>query len=105
MSILVHARSRILVQGITGKVGRSMTRRLLDGGTPIVAGVVPGRAGEECCGIPVFDSCHDAIAATGADCGLVIVPAPFALDAALEAIDAGARLLVLYIENVPVLDA
>jgi succinyl-CoA synthetase alpha subunit len=105
LAILVDAGSRVLVQGMTGTVGRSMTRRLLDAGTPVVAGVVPGHAGERYEGLPVFDCCREAMLTTEANCSLIVVPAPSALDAALEAIEAGMRLIVLYIENVPVLDA
>ena len=105
MAILVDGASRILVQGITGHTGRNLAARLLAEETPLVGGVSPKRAGEQVADVPVFASCYEAVAATGANCSFVSVPAPFALQAALEAIDAGIATLVVYTEGVPVLDA
>ncbi|MFO0996068.1 MAG: succinate--CoA ligase subunit alpha [Alphaproteobacteria bacterium] len=105
MAILTNAETRAIIQGITGNVGRSFARRFLAAGTPLVGGVTPGRGGQEIEGLPVFDSCHEAVAARGANTSFVVVPAPFVLDACYEAIDAGIRLMVLYIENIPLLDA
>src|SRR5438034_11850110 len=88
MSILVGSHTRLLVQGITGKEGSFQTRRCIEYGTKVVAGVTPGRGGEEAEGVPVFDTVSEAVAKTGANCALVFVPAPFAADAVLEAADA-----------------
>jgi succinyl-CoA synthetase alpha subunit len=104
MGILTNAETRVIIQGMTGNVGRSFARRLAPN-TPLVGGVTPGRGGQVVEGLSIFHSCHDAVAATGANTSFVVVPAPFVLDACLEAIDAGIRLLVLYIENIPLLDA
>ncbi len=105
MGILTNADTRVVIQGMTGNVGRSFARRLLASNTPLVGGVTPGRGGQAVEDLPVFDSCHDAVAAVGANTSFMVVPAPFALDACFEAVDAGIRLIVLYIENIPLLDA
>ncbi len=105
MAILLDADSRILIQGITGTVGRNAAGRMREAGTRLVGGVTPGRGGQQVEGVPVFDSCHEAVAATGADASLVLVPAPFCLDACLEAIDAGLGLISVYTDRVPVADA
>lgn len=104
MGILTNSDTRVVIQGMTGNVGRSFARRLATD-TPLVGGVTPGRGGQIVDGLPVFDSCHDAVAAVGANTSFMVVPAPFVLDACFEAIDAGIRLMVLYIENIPLLDA
>jgi succinyl-CoA synthetase alpha subunit len=105
MSILIDASSRILIQGITGATGRAYAERMVAHNTPLVGGVAPGRAGQIVAGVPVFDTAADAVAATGADCVLSAVRSSAALDAMYEVLDAGARLIVLYTENVPVHDA
>lgn len=105
MAILVDSDSRVLIQGITGHTGRNHAAKLLAERSPLVGGVSPKRAGEAVEGLPVFASCHDAVAGTGANTSFVSVPAPFAGDAALEAIDAGIRTVVIYTEGVPVHDA
>lgn len=105
MAILVDAHSRIIIQGITGSNGRNMAARLIREGSPLVGGVSPGRAGTEVAGRPVFASCHEAVRETGADASFLSVPAQAALEAALEAIDAGIRTLVVYAEGVPIGDA
>src|SRR2546427_6342377 len=89
MSILVGSHTRLLVQGITGKEGSFQTRRCIEYGTKVVAGVTPGRGGEEAEGVPVFDTVAEAVAKTGANCALIFVPAPFAADAGLGAAYAG----------------
>ena len=105
MSILVNQETKIICQGITGKAGAFHVARCLEYGTKIVGGVSPGKGGTESeHGLPVFNNCHDAIAATGADVSLIFVPAAFAADAAMEAADAGASLVVLITEGVPTLD-
>jgi succinyl-CoA synthetase alpha subunit len=105
MAILVDGGSRIIVQGITGQTGRNLAGRLVEEGSPLVGGVSPSRAGAEIAGRPVFASCYDAVREVGADASFLSVPARGALDAALEAIDAGIRTLVVYAEGVPVRDA
>ena len=105
MSILVNAETRVICQGITGKAGAFHTGSCLEYGTKMVGGVSPGKGGTKSeHGLPVFDTCHDAVAATGADVSMVFVPAPFAADAAMEAADAGCSLVVLITEGIPTLD-
>lgn len=105
MAIIVDTTSRILIQGITGPTGRSYAERMQRDGTPLVGGVAPGRQGQTVAGVPVFDSVEDAVAATGADAALSAVRSALALGAALEALSAGIRTLVVYTENVPLHDA
>ena len=105
MAIIVDKNSRILIQGITGPTGRSYAERMIANGTPLVGGVTPGRRGQTVAGVPVFDNVEDAVAATGADAVLSAVRSSLALDAALEALAAGIRTLVVYTENVPLHDA
>jgi succinyl-CoA synthetase alpha subunit len=105
MAILVDADTRILIQGITGHTGTNLAGRMLDEGSPVVAGVSPSRPGGEVAGVPVFASCHEAVQATNANASFICVPAAFALEAALEAIDAGIATIVIYAEGVPVHDA
>ncbi len=105
MSILVNRESSIICQGITGKAGAFHTAACLEYGTRIVGGVSPGKGGTRSeHDLPVFHSCHDAVAATGADISMIFVPAPFAADAVMEAADAGCSLVVLITEGVPTLD-
>ena len=104
MSILVNKDSKIVCQGITGNQGSFHTEQCIAYGTNVVAGVTPGRGGEEHLGVPVFDTMRDAIAETGADVSMIYVPAPFAADAILEAADSGVALIVCITEGIPVLD-
>ncbi len=104
MSILVGADTRLLVQGITGREGSFQTRRCIEYGTDVVAGVTPGRGGEEMDGVPVFDTVRQAVAATQANCSLIFVPAPFAADAILEAADAEIPVIICITEGVPTMD-
>jgi succinyl-CoA synthetase alpha subunit len=104
MAILLDRETRVLVQGITGKEGAFHTLRNRSYGTNVVAGVTPGKGGQDVEGIPVFDSVREAADATGADASLTFVPARFAADAILEAADAGLRLVVCITEGIPVLD-
>ncbi len=104
MSILVGSETRVLVQGITGSEGSFHARQMLDYGTPVVAGVTPGKGGERFEGVPVFDSVREAVAETGADSSVIFVPAPFAADAILEAVVAGLALVVCITEGIPALD-
>ncbi len=104
MSIFVNSRTRVLVQGITGKEGQFHTRQCLEYGTNIVAGVTPGKAGQKMDDIPVFNTVKEARRATGADASMILVPPPFAADAILEAVDAGMETVICITEGVPVMD-
>jgi succinyl-CoA synthetase alpha subunit len=104
VAILLDRDSKVLVQGITGKEGAFHTLRNRSYGTNVVAGVTPGKGGQDVEGIPVFDSVKEAADATGADASLTFVPARFAADAILEAADAGLGLIVCITEGIPVLD-
>jgi len=105
MSILVNRETKVVCQGITGKAGAFHTAGCLEYGSKMVGGVSPGKGGSQSeHGLPVFDTCHDAVAATGADVSMIFVPAPYAADAVMEAADAGCSLAVLITEGVPTLD-
>ena len=104
MAILVNKDSRVIVQGITGSQGTFHTEAMLAYGTKIVAGVTPGKAGESVHGVPVYDSVKQAKDAENANASIVFVPAPFAGDAALEAIAADLNPVVVITEHVPVKD-
>jgi succinyl-CoA synthetase alpha subunit len=104
MSILLSKKTRVLVQGITGKIGSAQTRWMLAYGTHVVAGVTPGKGGNRIEGVPVFDSVEDAVKETGAEASVFFVPAPFVLDAFIETVDAGINLIVVVPEHVPVHD-
>jgi len=104
MSILVNKDSRIVCQGITGRQGSFHTEHCIEYGTKVVAGVTPGRGGEQHLGVPVFDSTHEAVREAGADVSMIYVPAAFAADAILEAADAGIKVIVCITEGIPVLD-
>ncbi|MBS1714973.1 MAG: succinate--CoA ligase subunit alpha [Armatimonadetes bacterium] len=105
MAILVDKNTRVLVAGMTGREGTFHTQQMIEYGTQVVGGVTPGKGGTTHLDRPVFDSVHDAVAATGADAVLVFVPAPFAGDAVLEAADAGVPFVTLITEGVPILDS
>ena len=104
MSILVNKDSKIICQGITGNQGKFHTEHCIAYGTQVVGGVTPGRGGEECLGVPVFNTMRDAVAETGADVSMIYVPAAFAADAILEAADSGVKLVVCITEGIPVND-
>ncbi|NND35667.1 MAG: succinate--CoA ligase subunit alpha [Gammaproteobacteria bacterium] len=104
MSVLVNKDSKIIVQGLTGRQGQFHAGRCIEYGTQIVAGVTPGRGGEQCLGLPVYDTVTAAVAETGATVSMILVPAPFAADAILAAADAGIELVVCITEGIPVLD-
>ena len=106
MTILVDKSTRLLVQGITGREGEFHSRRMIEYGTQIVAGVTPGKGGQWACDgkVPVFDTVAEAVAATEANASVVYVPARFAADAILEAADAGIPLIVCITEGIPTLD-
>jgi len=95
----------VMVQGITGRLGMSQTRIMLDYGTKIVAGVTPGKGGETALGVPVYDSVEEALREHDADTSILYVPAPFMKEAAFEAIEAGVKFMVIITDWVPVHDA
>ena len=97
--------TRLIVQGITGHQGTFHAGAMLDFGTKVVGGVTPGKGGEKVGKVPVFDSCRQAVDATGANASVVYVPAKFAKDAVLEAIDAGIQDVVVITEHIPFHDA
>ena len=105
MGILVGSGMRVLVQGITGVQGSFHTGLMLDYGTHVVAGTSPGKGGLEIHGVPVYDTVAEAMVEHVADVSIVFVPAPFAADAALEALEGGIKLVVVITEHVPVKDA
>ncbi len=111
MSILVDKETRILVQGITGREGgfhagqcQKYSREFAGGGGAVVAGVTPGKGGQEADGVPVFNTVADAARETGANASLIFVPPPFAADAVVESVDAGLPLVVCITEGIPVRD-
>lgn len=104
MSILVDSKTRVVVQGITGKEGTFHALACRDYGTSVVAGVTPGKGGIRHEGIPVFDTVCEAVDKEAANTSLIFVPAPFAADAILEAIDAAIPLVVCITEGIPILD-
>ncbi|HLR74143.1 MAG TPA: succinate--CoA ligase subunit alpha [Virgibacillus sp.] len=104
MSILVNKDTKVIVQGITGSTAAFHTKEMLDYGTKIVGGVTPGRAGQEVEGVPVFNTVDDAVKETGATVSVIYVPAPFAADAILEAVDAELDLVICITEHIPVMD-
>jgi len=104
VSILVDKNTRLLVQGITGREGSFHTTQMVEYGTPVVAGVTPGKRGERVAGVPVFDTVADAVGETGANASIIYVPAAFAPDAVYEAVDAGIALVICITEGVPLND-
>ncbi len=105
MSILIDQTKRVLVQGITGREGSTRTELMVNYGTHVVAGVTPGRGGQKVHGIPVFDTVEEAWEQAGPiDISVLYIPAPLVKSAALEAIDAGVKLLVIVPDRVPIYD-
>jgi len=104
MSILVNQKTRLVVQGITGREGQFHTSQMLEYGTKIVAGVTPGKGGDWIADVPVFDTVLDAVKEKGANCSIIYVPARFSSDAILEAADSGIKLIVCITEGIPVHD-
>ena len=104
MSVLIDKKSRVLVQGITGREGEFHTRQMLAYGTQVVGGITPGKGGQELAGVPVFDTVRDAVKATGANVSVIFVPPRFAPDACLEAADAGLDLAICITEGIPIND-
>ncbi len=105
MSILIDQTKRVLVQGITGREGSTRTQLMVNYGTHVVAGVTPGRGGQDVHGVPVFDTVEKAWEQAGPiDISVLYIPAPLVKSAALEAIDAGVKLLVIVPDRVPIYD-
>ena len=104
MSILLDRDTKVIVQGITGKMARFHTRDMLQYGTKVVGGVVPGKGGETVEGVPVFNTVEEAVRETGAEASLVFVPPPFAADGIMEAADAGISYCVCITDGIPAQD-
>ncbi len=105
MSILIDKSTRVICQGITGSAGSFHTKACLDYGTKMVGGVTPNKGGsKDANGVPVFNTCYEAVQATGAQATMIFVPPPYAGDAILEAADAGIKLIVCITEGIPVTD-
>ena len=104
MSILVNSHTRIVVQGITGREGTFHTRQCVQYGSKVVAGVTPGKGGQDMDGIPVFNTVAEAVKKGGANAALIFVPPAFCGDAILEAADAGVELVICITEGIPTLD-
>ncbi len=105
MSIFIDDKTRVLVQGITGSEGSFWTKHMIEMGTNVVAGVTPGKGGQQVEGVPVFNTVREAIEKTSPDAALLFVPPRFAKDAALESLDAGIKKMVITAEGIPVHDA
>lgn len=103
MAILVDKNTALLVQGMTGNEGKFHASQMIDYGTNVVAGVTPGRGGQTCLDRPIYNTVRDAVRETGANASIILVPAAFAADAALEAIEAGLPLVVIITEGIPTL--
>ncbi len=104
MSILLNRETRVLVQGITGRVGSAQTKWMLEYGTNVVAGVTPGKGGEEVEGVPVYDTVAEAVAKQGAEASVFFVPPPVVKEAAVKTIEAGIGIIVVVTEHIPVHD-
>ncbi len=104
MSILIDKDTKVICQGFTGTQGSFHSEQAIAYGTQLVGGVTPGKGGSSHLERPVFNTCHDAVAETGASATMIYVPAPFAADAILEAADAGIKVIVCITEHIPVLD-
>jgi len=104
MSILIDKSTKVICQGFTGKQGTFHSEQSIAYGTNMVGGVSPGKGGGKHLNLPVFNTAHDAVAATGAEATMIYVPAPGAADAILEAADAGVRVIICITEGIPVID-
>ncbi|CAM4038059.1 succinate--CoA ligase subunit alpha [Lederbergia lenta] len=104
MSVFVNKDTKVIVQGITGSTALFHTEQMLEYGTKIVGGVTPGKGGSEAAGVPVFNTVEDAVKETGANASVIYVPAPFAADAIMEAVDAELDLVICITEHIPVID-
>jgi malate-CoA ligase subunit alpha len=104
MSILLDKKTKVIVQGITGKIGSFHTKEMIEYGTKVVGGVTPGKGGATQFGLPVFNTVRQAVQATGADASIAFVPAPFCADSLMESADAGLRLIVTITDGIPAQD-
>ncbi|MCU0379409.1 MAG: succinate--CoA ligase subunit alpha [Bacteroidales bacterium] len=104
MSILLNARSKVIVQGFTGSEGTFHATQMIEYGTKVVGGVTPGKGGQKHLDLPVFNTVREAVAETGADTSVIFVPPAFAADSVMEAAEAGIRLIVTITEGIPVAD-
>lgn len=104
MSVLINNNTKLLIQGITGSQGMLHTRGCREYGTNVVAGVTPGKGGQDFEGIPIYNTVQEAVRVTGANATMILVPPPFAADAIMEAADAEIPLIVAITEGVPVVD-
>lgn len=104
MSILVDESTRLVVQGLTGREGMFHANQMMEYGTNVVAGVTPGKGGQDVLGVPVFDTVAEAVKETGANTSVIFVPASASADGACEAADAGIKLVIVITEHIPVLD-
>ena len=103
MSIWLNSKSKVIVQGITGKNGQFHTEQMLDYGTKVIGGVTPGKGGQETLGVPILNTVNEAVD-NGANVSCIFVPPPFAADAIMESADAGVELIVAITEGIPALD-
>ncbi len=104
MSVLVDRKTRLIVQGITGREGSFHAEQMIEYGTKVVAGVTPGKGGSKHLGVPVFNTVAEAVRKTGVNASVIFVPPPFAADAVMEAADAGLPLVICITEGIPTLD-
>ena len=104
MSVLVNEKTRVIVQGLTGREGSFHAQQMIEYGTKVVGGVTPGKGGTKHLGVPVFDTVAQAVEKTKANASVIFVPPPFAADAILEAVDAKLPLVVCITEGIPTLD-
>ena len=104
MAILIDEHTRVVVQGITGRIGRFHAEEMIDYGTNVVAGVTPGKGGQHVLDRPIFNTVKDAVTETGATASIVFVPPPFAADSIMEAADAGIRFCVCVTDGIPMQD-
>jgi len=104
LSILIDEKTRLLIQGITGGEGSFHAQQCIEYGTRVVAGMTPGKGGSEILGVPIFNTVEAAVEKTGANASIIFVPAAFAADAILEAVDAGIPLVVCITEGIPISD-
>src|SRR5699024_7661960 len=104
MSIYVNKDTKVIVQGITGSAGLDHTEQMLAYGTKVVGGVTPARGGTEVLGVPVFNTVEEAVNETGATVSIIFVPAPFAADVIMEAVDGEVDLAICITEHIPIAD-
>lgn len=104
MAILIDETTKVIVQGMSGRIGQFHAREMIETGTNVVGGVTPGKGGETVLGRPIFDTVREAVEATGAEASLLFVPPPFAADAMMEAADAGIRTAVCVTDGIPAQD-